>query len=266
MRWQKVWRYKTLLGTVHGARWCAIRAVNRYGLVSKTTRTEKAPGARYPVLMRMGGSSDPEVFDAIFIDTILGELASRVHGARVIVDLGANVGYSSVFFLNAFPDAFVLAVEPDPQSAEICRQNLALYGDRTQVIQAAIWSHSTRLALSRGSFRDGKEWATQVRPANPDESAEVEGVDMPSILQVCPYPTIDILKIDIEGSEATLFGAGAKHWLRFVRNFCVEIHSIEALAIIEDTLRNFDFEYKQCGEYNVYLNLTPKALNLAQVD
>jgi FkbM family methyltransferase len=216
--------------------------------------------------MRVGGSSDPEVFDQIFIEAILAELTSRVRAARVIVDLGANVGYSSVFFLNAFPDAFVLAVEPDPQNAEICAQNLAPYGDRTKVVQAAVWSHSTRLMLSRGAFRDGKEWATQVRPAHPDENSDVEAVDMPSILQMCPQPTIDILKIDIEGSEATLFGGSAKNWLKFVRNFCVEIHSIGALAIVEETLESFHFEYMQCGEYNVYLNLTPKPLNLAQAD
>jgi len=208
--------------------------------------------------MRVGGSSDPEVFDQIFIDAILGELVSRVRAACIIVDLGANVGYASVFFLNAFPDAFVLAVETDPLNAEICAQNLAPYGDRTRVIQAAIWSHVTRLTLSRGSFRDGKEWATQVGPTRPDENSDVEAVDMPSILRMCPQPTIDILKIDIEGSETTLFGGSAKNWQTHVRNFCVEIHSAEALANIEEVLRSFDFEYMQCGEYNVYLNLTPK--------
>jgi hypothetical protein len=57
---------------------------------------------------------------------------------------------------------------------------------------------------------------------------------MLSILQMCPQPTIDILKIDIEGSEATLFDASAKNWLKFVRNFCVEIHSMEALVNVEE--------------------------------
>jgi hypothetical protein len=123
----------------------------------KMTRLEKAPGVPHPVQMRVGGSSDPEAFDQIFVDAILTEAVAGVNAARVIVDLGANVGYSSVFFLNAFPDAFVLAVEPDPQNANICTRNLAPYGDRARVLQAAIWSHSTLLALSRGVFRDGKE-------------------------------------------------------------------------------------------------------------
>jgi hypothetical protein len=126
---EKLWRYKTLFGTVHGAKWCAIRVGNRYGLMPKMTRVEKVPGVPHPVQMRVGGSSDPEAFDQIFIDAILAEVVAGVDAARVIVDLGANVGYSSVFFLNAFPDAFVLAVEPDPQNANICARNLAPYGD-----------------------------------------------------------------------------------------------------------------------------------------
>src|SRR5262249_16689458 len=154
-------------------------------------------------------------------------VVARIRSARVVVDLGANVGYTSVFFLNAFPDAFVLAVEPDPANADICAKNLAVYGDRARVLEAAIWNHSTRLALSPGTFRDGKEWATQVRPADLGERADVEAFDMPSILRMCPQPVIDILKIDIEDSEVTLFDSNAKHWLKSVRNFCVEIHSAE---------------------------------------
>jgi hypothetical protein len=38
----------------------------------------------------------------------------------------------------------------------------------------------------------------------------------------------------------------------------VEIHSPEAASIVEQALRGFQFEPLQSGEYNVYLNLTPK--------
>jgi hypothetical protein len=112
--------------------------------------------------------------------------------------------------------------------------------------------------LVRGAFRDGKEWSTQVRPAQQGEMADVKALDMPALLQMCPRPVVDILKIDIEGAESTLFGEGAERWLKCVRNLCVEIHSPEAASIVEQALRGFQFEPLQSGEYNVYLNLTPK--------
>jgi len=81
---------------------------------------------------------------------------------------------------------------------------------------------------------------------------------MPTVLKMCPKPIIDILKIDIEGAEATLFNMDAKRWLKFVRNFCVEIHSAEAESKVLKALQDFDFQYIQCGEYNVYLDLRLK--------
>jgi hypothetical protein len=61
-----------------------------------------------------------------------------------------------------------------------------------------------------------------------------------------------------EGAESTLFGEDAERWLKCVRNLCVEIHSPEAASIVEQALQGFQFEPLQSGEYNVYLNLTPK--------
>jgi FkbM family methyltransferase len=257
---RKLLRYLNLMGVAQGTRWLTIRAGDRFNIISGVRRV-RPPGTQHPVMMRVGGSSDPQVFDQIFIDADLADLTCRVRDARTIVDLGANIGYSSIVFLNAFPDAFVLAVEPDPKNAVICARNLAPYGDRARLVKSAVWSKSCDLVLVRGAFRDGKEWSTQVRPPQPGEVADVKALDMPSLLQMCPRPVIDILKIDIEGAESTLFGEDVESWLQCVRNFCVEVHSTEAASIIEQALRSFRFETLQSGEYNICLNLTPKAHN-----
>ena len=84
--------------------------------------------------MRVGGSSDPQVFDQIFINGDLASLIGRVGDARTIIDLGANIGFASIVFLNSFPNAFVLAVEPDPKNAVMCACNLAPYGNRARLV------------------------------------------------------------------------------------------------------------------------------------
>jgi hypothetical protein len=45
--------------------------------------------------------------------------SSVADSPRLILGLGANVEYASAVFLNLFPRAFVLAVEPDPTNVEI---------------------------------------------------------------------------------------------------------------------------------------------------
>ena len=254
---KKLRRYMSLLGFAPGVRWLAIRVADRFKIISGETRV-RPPGVKHPVTMRVGGSSDPLVFEQIFINAELEALIRRVRNARTIVDLGANVGYASIVFLNAFPSANVLAVEPDPKNAALCGRNLDPYGNRVRLVEAAAWNRSCNLKLVLGAFADGKEWATQVRPALPNEVADVKALDMPTLLQMCPQPFVDILKIDIEEAESALFGEGTELWLNCVRNLCVEIHSAEAASIIDRALRGFEFEVLQSGEYNVYLNLTRK--------
>jgi FkbM family methyltransferase len=254
---RKLWCYLSLLGFARGTRWLILRVGDRFRIISGERRV-RPPGVEHPVTMRVGGSSDPLVFDQIFINGDLANLIGRVREARTIVDLGANVGYASIVFLKAFPNAHVLAVEPDPKNAALCSRNLAPYGNRTRLVQAAAWSRSCDLVLIRGAFGDGKEWATQVRPAQPGEVADVKALDMPTLFQMCPLPVIDILKIDIEEAESTLFGEGTERWLNCVRNLCVEIHSKAAASVIERALSGFQFECLQSGEYKVYLNLIPK--------
>ena len=251
---KKLSRYPSILGSTNGIRWAGLRIADRYNFIPISTKMVNVPEVEYPMTVRVGGSSDPKVFDQIFIDREFEPLVERVRDPRVIVDLGANVGFSSVFFLNVFPNAFVLAVEPDPENAAICEQNLAPYGDRARLVKAAVWDKPDKLVLSRGTFRDGNDWATEVRQARPGEIADVEALDIPGILQMCPVPLIDLLKIDIEGSETALFREHTG-WLKSVGNICIELHNSEAGLVIEEALRRFRFKSVRSGEYNMYLNI-----------
>lgn len=64
---------------------------------------------------------------------------------KMVLDIGANIGTSTVRFLNAGA-GHVVAVEPDPRNARLLRQNLAINGltDRSTVVEAACGSHPGR--------------------------------------------------------------------------------------------------------------------------
>ena len=57
---------------------------------------------------------------------------------RVVVDAGANIGLSTVFFANKFPQAKIVAIEPEPSNFAMLRDNVAPYPNVTPV-QAALW-------------------------------------------------------------------------------------------------------------------------------
>lgn len=237
--------------------WAASEARTAFGLGDSPTLTIKPRQAQHPVVARLRGSSDMSVFSQIFAWDEYACLRS-VSSPRWILDLGANVGYSGAYFLSCFPTASVIAVEPDVDNCKLCHRNLAPYGKRAKVVPGAAWSTRSRLVLSRGTFGDGREWATQVS-AGADREASVEGYDIPSLLEMTGGERIDILKIDIERSELDLFGSRSSSWLRAIGNICIELHGADCERVFFDALRGFDYALQRSGELTVCLDLRPRA-------
>src|ERR1700756_2465044 len=65
----------------------------------------------------------------------------------IIIDAGANVGAASIWFSMQFPAARVLALEPDPGNASMCRANTEKFTN-VKVVEAAIGSQPGLVSLS----------------------------------------------------------------------------------------------------------------------
>src|ERR1700686_5524889 len=107
----------------------------------------KIKNFEYSVLMR-NGTSDRQVLSQIFVYDEFSPIT--LSNPRNIMDLGANAGYSTAYFLSRYPNAKVLAVEPDQSNYDICCRNLQCYGWRVKVIRGAAWSTCTTLMLDKG--------------------------------------------------------------------------------------------------------------------
>src|SRR5687767_4838627 len=122
--------------------------------------TINTPYARYPLWCRFS-STDVHVFCQIFIQREYSPF-DDLKDVSLIIDCGANVGYSTAYFLSRFPEAMSIAVEPDPGNFEILRRNLAPYGARAMPIQAGIWSHVCYLGIDETTAGAGQEWGRRV--------------------------------------------------------------------------------------------------------
>jgi FkbM family methyltransferase len=172
----------------------------------------------------------------------------------LIVDCGANVGYASVSLLERYPDARVIAIEPDAGNAAMARRNLAAYGDRASLIEAAVWSRSTPLRIRRGAFGDGREWSYQVEECPPGEIPDVEGIDLGAVFASRP---VELLKIDIERGEIELF-SGPCPWLTMVRNIVIELHDEECSEVFHRALTAYSYEEFAVGELTFCCDLRPR--------
>ena len=106
----------------------------------------KSRYSQHPLHYRWN-KSDVYVFRQIFIQREYSYL-DNLTNVGLIVDCGANVGYSSSYFLTQFPNSHVIAIEPDPENFAIMRKNLLPYGERVETFNAAVWSHPTNYILA----------------------------------------------------------------------------------------------------------------------
>ena len=174
---------------------------------------------------------------------------------RTIVDVGANIGTTSVVLLNEYPEALIVALEPDPGNFAVLQKNLAPYGNRAMTLRCALWYRREELAIDRGHFRDGGAWSFQVRPTNGGDTAEVEGVTLADIMQRYGLKTIDILKIDIEGAERYVFEASVSAFLPKIGRIAIELHDEACRSVFFRSVGSLNGRLSQHGEVTLWERL-----------
>ena len=112
----------------------------------------------------------------------------------VILDIGANVGYSPIYFADLFPDAVVVAVEADRATFEQLVENVKGH-DRIRPVYAAVWSHENGVELAP-PVREGS-WAGRVGAGAGRTPSMLLGSTFAGIPNARPL----IVKLDVEGAE-----------------------------------------------------------------
>jgi len=205
--------------------------------------------SQFPLKCRPN-TSDIDVFSQIFVSREYRCL-DDICDAGLIIDCGANVGFSSAYFLSRFPRAYIIAIEPDPANYSLLESNLAPYGSRYRAICSAVWSHQTGLVLSEVLFGDGREWARTVRETRTDETPSMTAIDVGTLLDDSGYERISILKIDIEGAEASVFSSNYESWIGKVDNLVIEVHGEECWSIFRKAISTVGFSMSECDELTV---------------
>jgi FkbM family methyltransferase len=222
-----------------------------------------------PIQVRLAGASavtlrpmtsDYDAFRQIFRDREYASL-DDTEQVEFILDCGANVGLASIYFLNRFPRARVLAVEPDPENVAICRRNLAPYGARATVLQAGVWGCATKLTVVPSPFGANEKWGVQVRPFCAGDSVEsaVEAWDIPALIAHAGVKRVDILKVDIERSEMEVFASSPERWLRDVRNLVIELHGEDCSRAFFAAMEQCEYRLTHRGDLTYCLDMQPKA-------
>lgn len=202
------------------------------------------------------GSSDVACFEKVFIDR---EYADPFETTPLtIVDAGANIGMASLFFSENYPDARILAIEPEPSNVELLRKNCAGLPNLT-IVQAAVWPVKKDLAIKDPG---AEKWAFSVAESNGNSSGKavkIPAITIPEIIDRFGFERINLLKLDIEGAEKELFARDAESWMSKVDLIVIELHDRYVQGCSQEfyrALQAFDFQQEVRGE-NLFVQLRP---------
>ncbi|WP_412543661.1 FkbM family methyltransferase [Longispora sp. K20-0274] len=188
---------------------------------------------------------------------------------KVIFDVGANIGLASMFFQQRYPDAFVVAVEPGPDTYLALRENFdrhlpagltrnvalaekvgvarfgyypsspaesGLYAD-----QAGDAALAKRLLLQTGFTEPEAERFSRTRHAI--SYVECQTLTLSALIREAGVDRVDLLKIDVEKAERdVLAGIEEPDWAR-IGDMVIEVHDIDGrLAEVTALLRGHGFD------------------------
>jgi FkbM family methyltransferase len=155
-----------------------------------------------------------------------------------IIDCGANIGLSCLYYLIEHPNAKVTAFEASPYITDFLKSNLASNDakDKVEVIQKAVWVHNEGINLTED---------------NSDNSAisdtgtlKVESIRLNDYLE--KEAQVDFLKMDIEGAEIAVIKDIVPNLHKIDKCF-IEYHSYlngdQELSVILSILEQHNFRY-----------------------
>jgi FkbM family methyltransferase len=134
-----------------------------------------------------------------------------------------------------------VAIEPDPGNFEILSANVAS-DPAIELLRNGLWSHDCGLRVVAGDSAE----AFRVEEADdPSQPPDVQAVSIPSIMARFSLQSIDILKMDIEGSEYQVFSSpGVESWIGDVKVLIFECPDSDhpgATQRIFDKIARLDF-------------------------
>jgi FkbM family methyltransferase len=178
---------------------------------------------------------------------------TELRGQRpLIIDAGANIGASILWFNAHYPGSSIFAIEPDDNNLAILKLNTRGLAN-LQVFRGALGGEQGTLFLTRKSSDAGHQVGAK-------GDIPVEVIDCNTILEsswakdLRPF----ICKIDIEGSETKVFAANTD-WMRQFPCIVIELHDWlkpfrrRSASFLRAALAN-DFDFVTRGEHIFLFN------------
>ncbi|HVF81639.1 MAG TPA: FkbM family methyltransferase [Flavisolibacter sp.] len=182
--------------------------------------------------------------------------------APLIIDCGANMGVSVLFFSKEFPQARIIAFEPEEAIYEVLQKNMETYGlHNVEIHKKAVWDSESVLSFSTDHAMGGSVTNT----FSNEVPVKVQTVRLADYLQ----EPVEFLKLDIEGAEYTVL-KDCEPLLKNVQKVFVEYHSFfnkeQKLEEILAMLKRAGFRYHLKQSFSQQRPFVDKIISCENMD
>ena len=154
-------------------------------------------------------------YKEIFEDEIYDFISKSTR--PIIIDCGANIGLSTIYFKLLYPDSTVIAFEPDENNFQLLKKNVKLNNLRNvELHKMAVWVKDGNI-----SFEANESEASRIAEDGHSNTTLVECIRLSSFLS--KYEKIEFLKMDIEGAEEKVILDCGQN-LSNIENLFIEYH------------------------------------------
>lgn len=203
-------------------------------------------GFSSPIHLRPN-SSDILVFHQVF--TFKGYDLNLGFNPKIIIDAGANIGLTSVYFNKKYPQSKIIAIEPEKSNFELLKINCNNYKNIISYKRAL--SNEPNLNINVVDIGYGN-WGFITEIDNSTISLKtvdsVETITIDEVMKENNLEFIDLLKIDIEGAEKELFESNYENWLPKTKSIVIELHDSMKIGSSKnffEAINKYNFSYKR---------------------
>ncbi|MEK6680938.1 MAG: FkbM family methyltransferase [Nitrospirota bacterium] len=224
----------------------------RSGVIPKQTHTFKWHGK---TIYYRPGTSDTEIIYKILLKTKKRSeyWVPPVVDPKVILDIGGNIGISSIYLANIFSQARIFTFEPLPDNFAILTRNISSYFN-IKAFPIALGRSDGVMEMYRsdnhlnfGGFSFYEEGSDTTFKINVD----VRNVN--SFLTELGINQVDMIKIDTEGSEYDIITSFNENILQSVKWIIGELHGERDFEVLTYLSKWFDIELKKSLKKRLFI-------------
>jgi FkbM family methyltransferase len=159
--------------------------------------------------------TDEVVIREIFEEDVYEVDPSRITPGGVVLDIGANIGSFSLFAAKHM--ALVYAIEPEPNNLNALRKNVELnnMSDSIVIVPLALGKNKNRVRITN-------EGGGSTTKESKLDGSIVDQVTLDDIFSTYNIKAVDVLKMDVEGSELDIISATSKENMNKCRYITLE--------------------------------------------